>query len=256
MRKITIVGAGQGGLQLAMFLLGHDYHVTVVSNRLPGDIAAGRVMSSQSMYDMAISYEREIGISFWDDECPPIQGVHMRAGNGQPLIDWKSLMAAPGQSVDQRIKMPRWIEEFQRRGGKMEYADVGIAEIDGYGAKSDLVVIASGKGEIGGMFARDAERSAFDQPLRTIALLYVHGMKQKADYSALNININPGVGEYINFPALTNSGPCDIINLESIAGGAMDCWAAPKNPADCLELAKAQIKEFSPGKHHAARTSV
>lgn len=248
MRKITIIGAGQGGLQLGMFLLGHGYQVTLVSNRLPEEMASGRVMSSQSMYDMAIGYEREIGISFWDEDCPPIQGVHMRAGDGsgQPMIDWKSMMSAPGQSVDQRIKMPVWIEEFQRRGGTMEFLDVGMPDLDRYGATSDLVIVASGKGAIGAMFERDPVRSAFDQPMRTIALLYVHGMEPKSGFSALNININPGIGEFINFPALTHTGACDILNLESIAGGPMDQWNKPMSPAEYLELGKAQIKEFFP----------
>ncbi|HJW23742.1 MAG TPA: styrene monooxygenase/indole monooxygenase family protein [Rhodocyclaceae bacterium] len=248
MRNITIVGAGQGGLQLGIFLLDHDYDVTVVSNRRPEDIAAGRVLSSQSMYDMAVGYERELGIAFWDESCPPIQGVHMRAGDGsgQTLVDWKSPMAAPGQSVDQRIKMPRWMEEFTRRGGRLEFAEAGLADLDRYGARSDLVIVASGKGEIGALFARDDERSVFDRPQRAIALVYVHGMAPKPDYSALNININPGIGEYINFPALTRSGPCDIINLESIPGSPMDRWQEARTPAECLELAKAQIEQFFP----------
>lgn len=248
MRNITIIGAGQGGLQLGIFLLGRGYRVTLVSNRQPEAIASGRVMSSQSMYDMALGYEREIGISFWDDDCPPIQGVHMRAGDSSspPMIDWKSKMSHPGQSVDQRIKMPVWMEEFQRRGGKIEFADVGVSDLDRYGASSDLVIVASGKGEIGAMFERDQARSAFDQPMRTIALLYVHGMEPKSGFSALNININPGIGEFINFPALTHTGPCDIINLESIAGGPMDQWSTPKSPVEYLELGKTQIKEFFP----------
>jgi hypothetical protein len=172
----------------------------------------------------------------------------MRAGNGsgQTMIDWKSLMAAPGQSVDQRIKMPRWMKEFQRRGGQLQIADVGLAQLDELGARNDLVIVATGKGEIGRLFERDAARSAFDQPLRTIALVYVHGMAPKADYSALNININPGIGEYINFPALTNSGPCDIINLEGIPGGPMDRWGEARTPRDHLEMAQAMIREFFP----------
>jgi hypothetical protein len=252
MRKITIVGAGQGGLQLGIFLLGHGYHVTVVSNRHPGEIASGRVMSSQSMYDMAIGFERELDISFWDKTCPPIEGVHIRAGDAStcPIIDWKSLLNAPGQSVDQRIKMPFWIEEFQRRGGAMEFCDVGMSDLDRYGAVSDLVIVASGKGAIGSMFERDPARSAFNQPMRTIALLYVHGLEQKQDYSALNININPGVGEFINFPAITHTGSCDILNLESISGGPMDQWDSSMTPAKCLELGKAQIKEFFPWEAH------
>ncbi|NMF96951.1 FAD-binding oxidoreductase [Aromatoleum toluolicum] len=110
MRKITIIGAGQAGLHLGIGLLSRGFDVTVVSNRTGRDIAAGKVMSSQSMYDMAIGYERELGLALWDGACPPIEGVHMRAGtrDGTTMIDWRSRMRASGQSVDQRIKMPVW----------------------------------------------------------------------------------------------------------------------------------------------------
>ncbi len=248
MRKITIIGAGQAGLHLGIGLVSKGFDVTVVSNRTGEQIANGKVMSSQSMYDMAIGYERELGLSLWDDVCPPIEGVHMRAGlrDGTKLIDWRARMGANGQSVDQRIKMPRWMEEFQRRGGKLVIQEAGILETEQYAKDSDLVLVATGKGELGKLFERDAERSVFDRPMRTIALTYVHGMKARDDFSALNISINPGIGEYVNFPAMTHTGPCDIINLECIEGGPMDRWSEAKTPADHLALTVELICEFFP----------
>jgi len=169
MRTITIVGAGQAGLQLGIGLLQQGYTVNLVSNRTGEQIAAGRVLSSQSMYDMALGFERELGLALWDDICPPTMGVHMRAGNGEGLgVDWRARMQAPGQSVDQRIKMPRWMTEFQRHGGNLIIEEAGLAELERYAESSDLVIVASGKGEIGALFERDAERSVFDRPQRTI----------------------------------------------------------------------------------------
>lgn len=248
MRKITIIGAGQAGLQLGIGLLSKGYDVTLVSNRSGEDIARGRVMSSQSMYDMAVGYERALGLAWWDDTCPPIAGVHMRAGNsaGETFVDWRSRMRAPGQSVDQRIKMPAWMREFERRGGTLVIEEADLAALERYAESADLVLVASGKGEIGQLFERDAERSTFDRPMRTISLTYVHGMKPRSDYSALNISINPGIGEYVNFPSLTLSGPCDIINLECIPGGPMDRWNEVSTPAEHLELAVELIREFFP----------
>jgi len=93
MRTITIVGAGQAGLQLGIGLLQQGYTVNLVSNRTGEQIAAGRVLSSQSMYDMALGFERELGLALWDDICPPTMGVHMRAGNGEGLgVDWRARM--------------------------------------------------------------------------------------------------------------------------------------------------------------------
>ncbi|SEJ91841.1 2-polyprenyl-6-methoxyphenol hydroxylase [Pseudomonas linyingensis] len=247
MRKITIIGAGQAGLQLGIGLLGQGYAVRIASNRSAEQIGAGRVMSSQSMYDMALAFERELGIAFWDQECPPTDGVHMRAGSGdQLLIDWRGLMCAPGQSVDQRIKMPVWMAEFQRRGGELVIEDAGIPELERYAQTSDLVIVATGKGEIGKLFERDNELSPFDASLRTISLTYVHGMKPREDFSALNISINPGIGELVNFPGMTLSGPCDIINLECIPNGPMDRWHEVKTQEEHLALAVQMIEEYFP----------
>jgi len=220
----------------------------VVSNRSGADIAAGRVMSSQSMYDMALGFERELDAALWDGRCPPIEGVHMRAGgcDGVTPINWRSTMGAPGQSVDQRIKMPAWMDLFESRGGRLLIEDVDLAALERFASESDLVVVSTGKGEIGKLFERDAERSVFDKPQRTISLTYVHGMKPREDFSALNISINPGIGEYVNFPALTLSGPCDIINLECVPGGPMDRWDEVSTPEEHLALAVELIETYFP----------
>jgi 2-polyprenyl-6-methoxyphenol hydroxylase-like FAD-dependent oxidoreductase len=75
MRKILIVGGGQAGLQLAWGLLADGHDVTVVSNRPPEDIRSGRVMSSQFMFATALQTERDLGINFWEDKTPSVEGV-------------------------------------------------------------------------------------------------------------------------------------------------------------------------------------
>lgn len=248
MRNITIIGAGQAGLHVGIGLLDKGYAVTIISNRTKDEIATGKVLSSQSMYDMALSHERELGIGYWDDECPAIDGIHVRAGNAEsgPMLDFRARMSAPGQSVDQRVKMPRWMDEFEKRGGNLVIGDVNMEELEHLAATSDLVLVATGKGDLGKMFERNDARCTFDKPQRTIALTYVHGMIPRDDFTALNININPGIGELVHFPALTTSGPCDIINIESVIGGPMDRWDSVKTPADHLALTKALIDEFFP----------
>ena len=112
-------------------------------------------------------------------------------------------------------------------------------------APRDAVVV-SVRVAVGQAFERDALRCTFDRPQRAIALTYVLGMVPRDDFTALNININPGVGELVHFPALTHSGPCDIINIESVPGGPMDRWDAVKTPAEHLAMTKALIAEFFP----------
>jgi 2-polyprenyl-6-methoxyphenol hydroxylase-like FAD-dependent oxidoreductase len=74
MRKFTIVGGGQSGLMVAIGLLKAGHQVRVVQNRTGDEIAKGRVLSSQCMFSNAVQHEADLGLDFWSDTCPPVQG--------------------------------------------------------------------------------------------------------------------------------------------------------------------------------------
>ena len=187
MREIIIVGAGQAGLQLGIGLLDAGYDVTIVSNRTPEQIRDGKVMSSQCMFGGALARERALGLNFWDDECPPVEGISFTVpdGNGGKAFSWASRVDVPAQSVDQRVKMPAWIAELERRGGKFELVDAGLDELETYAREADLVVVAAGKGDIAKLFTRDATRSTYDKPQRALALTYVTGLTPRPEHSAV-----------------------------------------------------------------------
>ncbi|MGU4174388.1 styrene monooxygenase/indole monooxygenase family protein, partial [Pseudomonas aeruginosa] len=101
-------------------------------------------------------------------------------------------------------------------------------------------------GEISRLFERDAHRSRFDQPQRALALTYVTGMKPREPFSAVSFNLLPGVGEYFVFPALTTTGPCEIMVFEGVPGGPMDCWGDVKTPEQHLERSRWILDTFVP----------
>ncbi len=249
-RSITIVGGGQAGLQLGCGLLGAGFDVHIAQNRSGEDIRKGKVMSSQCMFDIALQNERDLGLNLWDEVCPTVDSISFTVpapdGSGAKAIDWNGKLDKPAQSVDQRVKFPAWMTEFERRGGRLTVKDVTVADLEVYARRSDLVVVAAGKGDIARLFERDAEKSPFDKPQRALALTYVHGMTSRPEYSAVNFNLIPTVGEYFVFPALTLSGPCDIMVLEGIPGGPMDCWKDIKTPAEHLRQSKAILETFLP----------
>lgn len=248
-RRITIVGGGQSGLQLGCGLLSSGFDVRVVQNRSASEIRAGKVLSSQCMFDVALQNERELGLNFWETSCPPVQSIQFTVpapSGGGKAIDWNGRLTKPAMSVDQRVKVPRWMDEFARRGGRTVIKEAGIADLEEYAGDSDLVVVAAGKGEIAKLFERDADKSPFDQPQRALALTYVRGMKPRPDHTAVNFNLVPGVGEYFVFPALTTSGHCDIMVFEGVPGGPMDCWRDVKSPAVHLARSKSILETFLP----------
>src|SRR6184192_3297408 len=248
MRRIAIVGGGQSGLQLGLGLLQNDYEVTVVSNRTPEQILSGRVTSSQFMFHDSLQNERDLGINFWEKECPVTEGIAFTipGPDKTKALFWEAKLDRYGQSVDQRVKFAGWMKEFAKRGGNLVIKDAGPQDLDAYGKSHDLVLVAAGKGEINRMFERDAEKSPFDQPMRALALTYVKNMVPREPFTAVSFNLVPGVGEYFVFPALTTAGPCEIMVFEGIPGGPMDCWGDVETPQQHLERSVEILDRFFP----------
>jgi len=250
MRKITIIGGGQSGLQLAIGLLKAGHQVRVVQNRTADDIRTGRIMSSQCMFGDSIEAERDLGIDFWTDHCPPVEGIAFAVPHpeqpGEKVIDWVGRLERNAYSVDQRVKFPAWLDVFERLGGRLVIKDAGIADMELYAREDDLVIVASGKGEVGRMFERDPGKSPYDKPQRALALTYVTGMTPRPEHSAVNFNLIPGVGEYFVFPGLTTTGPCHMMVFEGVPGGPMDCWAEVRTPAQHLAKSREILNTFLP----------
>ena len=250
MRKIAIIGAGQSGLQLALGLQKHGYSVTVVSNRSPEQVFSGYVTSSQAMFDNSLQAERDLGINFWEKDCPGVQGVSFTVpapdGSGKKAICWDSRLDKYFQGVDQRVKFSGWMKEFAKRGGDLVIKEAGVQDLETYAKSHELVLVASGKGEIVRQFETDKQNSPYAAPMRALALTYVKNMVPRAQFTCVNFNLIPGVGEYFVYPALTVNGVCEIMVFEGVPGGPMDCWSDVKTPEQHLKRSKEICEKFLP----------
>ncbi|MCX2969553.1 MULTISPECIES: styrene monooxygenase/indole monooxygenase family protein [Streptomyces] len=257
MRRILIVGAGQSGLQLALGLQAQGYDVTVMSNRTADEIRAGRVMSTQCMFDRALQHERDIQVNFWESQAPRIEGlgVSVAAPDGGRAVDWLGRLDGYAQSVDQRLKMAGWLETFAQRGGQLVIHGAAVSDLDYFARAYDLVLVAAGKGELVSMFARDAERSPYTTPQRALAVAYVHGLGPRPEHpetTAVRCNLVPGVGELFVMPSLTTSGRCDILFWEGVPDGPLDVFRGIRDPQVHLDTTLELMEKFTPWEYARA----
>nr|WP_202451450.1 styrene monooxygenase/indole monooxygenase family protein [Streptomyces sp. SID4948] len=242
---------------MALGLQARGYDVTVMSNRTADEVRSGRVMSTQCMFTTALGHERDLGLNSWEDQAPRIEGlgVSVSAPDASRPIDWVGRLRGYAQSVDQRVKMAGWLETFAERGGKVVVHGVAVSDLDYFARAYDLVLVAAGKGELVSMFGRDASRSPYDSPQRSLAVAYVHGVgprPEHPDFHAVRCNLVPGVGELFVMPTLTTSGPADILFWEGVPGGPVDVFQGVRDPAEHLRLTLELMRTFTPWEYERA----
>jgi len=245
-RSVAIVGAGQSALVLGLGLLARGYEVTLVSNRNATEIATGPVLSSQCMFESALQIEKALGLDFWAAECPAIERLELSVT--QPSIRWSAPLDWPAGSVDQRLKLSTWLDLFDQRGGTLTIREASVDDLEELATTHDLVVVATGRGELGAIFQRDGEKSPYDRPQRGLAVTYLVGAEPRP---AVSFNLVPGVGECIVLPALTAERPCDIVVFEGVIGGPLDSWDDARTPDEHLARTLELLERFVP--HEAKR---
>lgn len=257
MRKIAIVGAGESGAQLALGLQREGYAVTLFSDRSAAQIRTGRVMSSQCMFGTALAAEEQLSAAlsgiYRSGEVPAINRISMRVPRESPdaPTEWEASLDTPAHSIDQRIKSAAWIETFISAGGDFRIEKVSARMLEELARDYELVVVSTGKGELGQVFPRDKSKSPFDRPQRVLALNYVTSGNQLPSASqestdSIRMSMVPGVGEFFTFPGLTVSGPCQMMVFEGVVGGPMDCWSDVSTPQDQLERSLEILREYFP----------
>ena len=120
-------------------------------------------MSSQCMFDWALQTERDLNLNLWEQECPRVEGISFTVpgAHRRKSVDWAARLDNYAQAVDQRIKMPRWMAEFQRKAASWSLRSANRGR-RAYARSHDLTIVAAGKGALGQFFERDASRSPYE----------------------------------------------------------------------------------------------
>lgn len=249
MRNISIIGAGQAGLQLGIGLLKSGYKVSIYTRQTAQEVLNGSILSSPSMFHSALQGERKLGLNFWDKICPENKTVTYTLSKAtKPEISfyWQGKTSQSYQAIDQRLKFSCWMEEFTRLGGQLIIQTVGAKDLSRIAHQQDLTIVSGGKGEISQLFSVDKTRSVFNKAQRVLCCLYVKNVEPKTNSQGVRANIIPGIGEYFITPGLTITGPCEMMLFEGLPGGPFDCWKDIVRPDQRLAKACELLRKFVP----------
>lgn len=222
-KRIAIVGGGAAGLHLGLYLLARGIEVTLHTDRRPQDYAGTRLLNTVAHHSVTVARETELGVNHWPVEQFGYFCHYHHVGGAQPLFfrgDFKS----PSRAVDYRIYLPRLMQDFAERGGRVAYGELQAGDVARVAEASDLVVVCTGKGPLGRMFAHDPAHSPFDRPQRMLCVGLYQGVGEEAT-RRVTLSLSPGQGELIDIPTLTNGGMAHALLMENVPGGDLEVLA-------------------------------
>jgi 2-polyprenyl-6-methoxyphenol hydroxylase-like FAD-dependent oxidoreductase len=255
MRRIAIVGSGQAGLLTAHGLLKAGHNVTLFSDRTPEQwLWESAPTGTAGRFEMALAFERDLGLNHWEDVAPHGRGVHLtfcpKVGNRLVTLAGQIEDGGYFMAIDLRLQSHRWMKELKARGGRLVIEPVGLERLDEIAAAHDLTIVAVGKGELGRIFERDPSRSPYDRAQRNLAMVIVKGPSMHfagVPYVAVKFNLLGGVGEGFWVPYHHRDvGPSWNLVFEAVPGGPKDRFQGTKSGQEALEIARGVIRDFFP----------
>ena len=255
MRKISVIGSGTSGMLCAHALLQDGFDVTVYSDRTADDWLNNSAPTGTAfLYDSNIQLEAKYGLDHWHDNAFFGQGVLLdfqpTAGTDRLVVSGL-FSSGRGAAIDIRLRVHRWMNDFEAAGGKIHVGAVSTEQLDKIASDSDLTLLAAGKGEIGQVVPRDAERSVYDKPQRNLMMVLVDGVDQVAgdriDFTPVKFNFFADAGEYFWVPYTHKSGRhVWCVLFEAKAGGYIDKFGELDSAESAVDAAKSVISEFAP----------
>jgi 2-polyprenyl-6-methoxyphenol hydroxylase-like FAD-dependent oxidoreductase len=253
MRRVAIIGSGITGLAAAHGLLRAGFHVDLYSDRTAEQwLDSSRPTGTAARFDLALSYERELGLNFWDDVAPKGEGVYLTfcPTLHNKLVRLVGRMRRPFQAVDVRLQSARWMKELAARGGNVLIGAVDVGRLDEIAAQHDLTIVAAGRADLCNLFPRDEVRSVYRVPQRNLAMIIAAGGPPRfAEVPLVPVRFDflGTDGEIFFVPYFHKDvGPSWNILVEAKPGSRMDRFAGAKSGAEALRILKEVVAELFP----------
>lgn len=244
---IGIVGGGIAGLHLALKLQQHGVATTIYTELNAADYRAGKLSNNVCRFESTRIRERELGVDHWIFPELGVVGANMHI-SGEPAIKFRGDFAHPASFVDFRLYLPRLLDDYEARGGRVVVQAFSPADVAAASHAHDLMVVSSGRGALSGMFPRDPERSPFAAPARHLLAGFFHGLAF-LDPVGLSFNIVPGLGEVFNSTTYSFSGAISAVVIEAIPGSAWEERVRRSYDGDlvqCAEVVLGLLRESVP----------
>lgn len=241
--RIAIVGTGISGVTLALRLQQLGIETTLVADKTPDEMRAGRLPNTVARFEHTVARERELGVDYWSRPDYEMTCIQFRSADPLPVA-FTGRTPHPVRAVDFRTLLPAFVDAYQGRGGEVVVrrpVDLPSAA-DGF----DLVVIAVGRGSRDDLFAVDPARSPFAQPQRRLFAGMFNGL-DLPEPLGLSFNLAPGVGELFQMPMWTSDGPATNILIEAVPGGPLSAVSElPPDDDTFVPMLRSLLHQYAP----------
>lgn len=255
-RNIGIVGAGIAGLHLALYLQKHGVDATIITDRAPEDYRDSRLLNTVAHHHVTIAREDYLGVNHWSDPKDHYY-YHDHVFNFPQPLSFRGDFSRPSRAVDYRIYLPALMNDFTRRGGKIEYRRIEESDIAPLVARFDLLVVSTGKGPLGQLFTYRPEHTPYSQPQRRLCVGLYTGVRQP-DPMNVTLSVSPGHGEMIVIPTITFDGVANALLMENVPGGDMEelvTLSYDDNPRHFLSVLLGKLEKHHPTTYDRIDTS-
>ncbi|MER5432242.1 styrene monooxygenase/indole monooxygenase family protein [Streptomyces sp. NPDC002588] len=250
-RSATVIGAGQGGLHLALGLIKDGWRVRLVTNLTPEQYAGAQLMSGHMLQQRSVLMEQVAGAAPYSSlTAHPARGVDFALSADGRNVDlrFQGDFEGPALSLDTRLKCSTLLETFRRQGGEVHFGSVGEADLAELAEDGDPVFVATGRAGLSSLFDTDEARTVHDRPQRQLLLLLVSGFRPLGEDTEGRVKFcfSPEHGEIFFGPQVHLSNtPVHSVFIEARPGGAMDRFREVGSAAEALEIARALVSEFA-----------
>jgi 2-polyprenyl-6-methoxyphenol hydroxylase-like FAD-dependent oxidoreductase len=255
-RNIGIVGAGIAGLHLALYLQKHGVDATIITDRAPEDYRNSQLLNTVAHHHVTIAREDYLGVNHWNDPKDHYY-YHDHVFNFPQPLSFRGDFSRPSRAVDYRIYLPALMNDFTRRGGKIEYRRIEESDIGPLVDRFDLLVVSTGKGPLGQLFTYRPEHTPYSQPQRRLCVGLYTGVRQP-DPMNVTLSVSPGHGEMIVIPTITFDGVANALLMENVPGGDMEELATlsyDDNPKHFLSVLLGKLEKHHPTTYDRIDTS-